>query len=147
MPESNFRMLDLRSLMGELNANQMGIDLFPSANMNVGYFLNSTDRLNRFLTQQPNGRILRNPQPDVVEVMPPGYDPSAQMPYPRGQRPPTQQGGDVNVVPSSLPAWDLSKWLGQWVGATDVVSVETKLAIGLFVLAVIIVAAGFFSLR
>lgn len=146
MPESNFRMLDLRSLMGELNANQMGIDLFPSANMNVGYFLNSTDRLNRFLTQQPNGRILRNPQPDVVDVMPPGYDPSAEMPYPRGQRPPTQQGGDVNVV-GDLPAWDLSKGLGQWLGTTGLFSTDTKLAIGLFVLAVIIVAAGFFSLR
>lgn len=144
--QSNFRLMDLRSLMGELNANQLGIELFPSANTNIGYFLNSTDRLNQFLTQQPNGRILRNPQPDVVEVLPPGYDPSAQMPYPRGQKPPTQQGGDVNVV-SDLPAWDLSKGLGQWLGTTEFFSTETKLAFGLFALAVIIVAAGFFSLR
>lgn len=150
MPESNFRLLDLRSLMGELNANQLGIDLFPSASTNVGYFLNSTDRLNAFLTQQPNGRILRNPQPDIIEVLPPGYDPSASMPYPRGQRPPTQQGGDVVVgdgVMDMLRKANPFLWLFDNSDGSGVLSRNTQYAVFLFFIALLLIAAGVFSLK
>lgn len=138
--------------IGELTAAQLGAQSVFRGSNPSDYFRYSTDQINRFLTQ----RGFQIAQQDKVEVMPPGYDPSSGMPYPRGQRPPTQQGGDVNVIGKQqtqsdsgfeLPAWSLTKWLGEWFGSTDQIAKETKIGFFLLLVALILIAAGVVSLK
>jgi len=138
----SFARISLTPMIGELTAAQLGAQSVFSGSAPSGYFRYSTDQINRFLTQRGYGIA----QQDEIEVMPPGYDPSASMPYPRGQRPPAQQGGDVNVV-GEVPAWTLTKKFSEWFVSTDAVSKEAKQSLFLLVVAVVIIAAGFFSLR
>lgn len=139
--------ISLSPMIGELTAAQLGAQSVFSGSASSDYFRYSTDQINRFLTQRGFGIV----QQDRVEVMPPGYDPSRDMPYPRGQRPPDQQGGSVNVIGQNagleLPAWSLTKWLSEWFVATDAVSKNAKQSMFLLLVAIIIIAAGFFSLR
>lgn len=145
--DANFRVLDISPLMGELTANQLGFSSIYGANMPSNYFAHSMDTLNQFLTQR-GGLIAQQGQSDKVEVMPPGYDPSASMPYPKGQSKPTQEGGDANVVDEGGILDDLSK-LNPFLlkGGAFEFSKETKIAIYLLVIGVLLFAAGVFSLR
>ncbi len=138
----SFARISLTPMIGELTAAQLGAQSVFSGSAPSDYFRYSTDQINRFLTQRGYGIA----QQDKIEVMPPGYDPSASMPYPRGQRPPTQEGGAVNVI-DELPAWSITKGLSEWFVSTDSVSKEAKQSLFLLVVAVVIIAAGFFSLR
>lgn len=141
--------ISLSPMIGELTAAQLGAQSVFSGSVPSDYFRYSTDRINQFLTQRGYG-ILQQRQ-DQIEVMPPGYDPSREMPYPRGQSRPTTEGGDVNVIGQStgfeLPAWSLTKWLAEWFGSTETIAVETKVSMFLLLVAALLLAAGFFSLK
>lgn len=145
--DANFRVLDISPLMGELTANQLGFSSVYGANMPSNYFAHSMDTLNQFLTQR-GGLIAQQGRQDTIEVMPPGYDPSASMPYPKGQNKPTQEGGDVNVADDSGILDDLSK-LNPFLmnGGAFEFSRETKTALYLLVIGLLLFAAGVFSLR
>ncbi len=127
--------------------DQLGASAILSGNTPASYVQHSIDTLNEFLTQR-GGLILRQSPQDKIEVLPPGYDPSKTMPYPRGQKPPTQQGGDVNIVDDEGMLDQLRK-VNPFLlnGGALTWSKETKLAIYLFVIAIILIAAGVFSLR
>lgn len=143
----NFRLLNFTPMIGELTMDQLGASAILSGSTPVPYVEHSIDTLNRFLTQR-GGLILRQSPQDKIEVLPPGYDPSREMPYPRGQRPPAQQGGDVNVMDDEGMLDQLRK-VNPFLMEGGLLSFDknTKLAIYLFVIAVILIAAGVFSLR
>lgn len=144
--DANFRLFDLSPMIGDLTANQLGFSTVYSASTPSDYFAHSMDRLNTFLTQR-GGQIAQQGR-DVIEVMPPGYDPSASMPYPKGQRPPAQQGGDVNVVDDEGVLDKLSKMNPFLMnGGLFEYSKETKVMLYLLVIGVLLFAAGVFSLR
>lgn len=143
----NFRLLNFTPMVGELTMDQLGASAVLTGSMPSSYVAHSVDTLNRFLTQQ-GGLILRQYPQDKIEVLPPGYDPSSGMPYPRGQQPPTQQGGDVNVIDDEGMLDQLRK-VNPFLleGGAFKFDKNTKLAIYLFVVAIILIAAGVFSLR
>lgn len=146
--DANFRILDVSPMFGELTANQLGFSSIFGANTPSDYFADSMNRLNTFLTQRGGQIAQQGRVPDVVEVMPPGYDPSASMPYPKGQARPTQEGGDVNVVDDEGVPDKLSKMNPFLMnGGLFTYSRETKTALYILVIGLLLFAAGVFSLR
>ena len=148
--------LSMSPMIGELTAGQLGVSSVFSGNTPTDYFVHSVDTLNRFLTQRGNG-ILQQQQgqrPDVVEVMPPGYDPSSTMPYPRGQSAPTQKGGDVNVLGDDKTGGvldqlnKLNPYIDDFLGIGWLThpSKETKIAMFLLVVGLILFTAGVFKM-
>ena len=161
--EINFTPVEwsLRSMMGELQASALGADVVYSANMPASYFEQSMQRLNGFMTQRGSGIAAQGlpftPQGRQAQLPEWKIDPSALPPMPgpmtEQERQILSERYPVGSVPSDSDEGLLDKitkynpFLIQG-GLWDFeFTREINIALFLAVVAVLLVAAGVFSLR
>lgn len=162
--EYNFSSMpgtSLRSMMGELQADALGISAVYDANFPVSYFGQSMNRLNQFLTQRgsgiasqglpyaqagqqrqiPDWRI----DPRTLPPMPPpateGENEMLRRRFPIDDFPGAGEADDDALAPlRKMNPFLLEGGLFEW-------SEDTKIFLYLLVIAIILIAAGVFSLR
>lgn len=161
--EINFTPVEwsLRSMMGELSASAIGADVVYAANTPSSYFAESMQRLNDFMTQRgsgiasqglpfaPQGRRAQLPEWKIdTSNLPPMPGPMTEQErqilserYPVGSVPMGSDEGLLDQITKVNPfliqggLWDFE------------FTRETNIALFLAVVAVLLIAAGIFSLR